>query len=83
MEKDPVNLSYYYIDYDNKRDLEDDSYHVFYGQEEGEALIDFVCSFQHEEDAQEYVEWKNENELIYEVDTLPEEDMTDIEKWEE
>lgn len=51
----------FFIDYDNLLDLAEDQYHVFYGNSEDIDYADFISSFAEEEDAKEYVNWKNES----------------------
>ena len=51
----------FFIDYDNLLDLAEDQYHVFYGDPEDIDYADFIASFADEEDAKEYINFKNES----------------------
>lgn len=52
----------YFIDFDNIGDLQEDMYHVYFGDPDEIDYADFVASFGDEHDAREYVQWKNEED---------------------
>ena len=67
--------SFYFIDYEDLLENGDDQYHVFYGVREGLEFADYIASFDSEDDALEYVDWKNlDLPEVYEEDENPVDD---------
>lgn len=69
----------YFIDYDDQLSVEEDTYHIYYGDQDNIEFADYIAGFIDEEDAKEYVEWKNselplleetEDELFEELEEL-------------
>ena len=72
--------SFYFIDYDDIQDNGDDAYHVLFGVSDDIEFAEYVASFGSDEDALEYIDWKNMNlPEVYEENKLePDEGEAEI-----
>jgi hypothetical protein len=77
LEKDPE--SFYFAEFES--DL--DAYVVYFGRSENMFMAVFIAEFQNEEDADEYVDWKNEQldtsyNRVSDLDNEDEETVADL-----
>ena len=79
--------SFFFIDYEDLLENGDDQYHVLFGVKEDVEFATYIASFDDEDDALEYIDWKNMNlPEVYEEDENPiddevEEISTNDYKW--